>query len=134
MTISKMDAARRQLDCAIQLRLRGEDSLGVHTLAYAAFGILRDLVRDRAHQMEDVLAVLLNQSSKMGRDFSSVPNFLKHADRDPEGMLTAHSADSVHLTLAFSVRLWVELGGTKTPDMEAFAKLPDPYKPGYRAS
>jgi hypothetical protein len=70
----------------------------------------------------------------MGRDFSGVPNFLKHADRDPEGLLAAHSANSVHLTLAFAVRLWVELGGEKTPDMEAFVKLPDPYKPGYRAS
>ncbi len=132
--ISKMEAARRQLDCAIRLRLRDEDCLAVHTLAYASFGILRDLVRDTGHDMEDVLAVLLNQTSKMGRNFSGVPNFLKHADRDPEEMLAAHSANSVHLTLAFAVRLWVELGGEKTLDMQEFAKLPDPYKPGYRAS
>jgi hypothetical protein len=132
--ISKTEAARRLLDCAIRLRLREEDSLAAHTLAYAAFGILRDLVRDRGHEMEDVLAVLLNQSSKMGREFSGVPNFLKHADRDPEGMLAAHSPSTVHLTLAFAIRLWVELGGQETPEMQEFAELPDPYKPGYRAS
>jgi hypothetical protein len=84
--------------------------------------------------MNDVLAVLLDKSSKMGRAFSDVPNFLKHANWDPDGMLAAHSPNSVHLTLAFAVRLWIELGGEETPNMREFAKLPDPYKPGYRAS
>ncbi len=132
--ISKMDAAQRQLDCAVRLRLADEDSLAVHTLAYAAFGILRDLVRKRGHAMEDVLAVLHDKSSKMGRDLTEVPNFLKHAGTDPDGMLAAHSPNSAHLTLAFAIRLWVELGEEETPDMQDFAKLPDPYKPDHRAS
>jgi hypothetical protein len=73
--ITKLDAAERQLDCAVRLRLRNEDSLSVHTLAYAAFGILRDLIRERGHDIQEVLAVLLDKSSKMGCQFSEVPNF-----------------------------------------------------------
>jgi hypothetical protein len=49
-------------------------------------------------------------------------------------MLAEHSVKSVHLTLAFAIRLWMELGNRATPEMQEFAKLPDPYKPGYRAS
>lgn len=132
--ISKLEAARRQLDCAIRLRLANEDSVAVHTLAYAAFVILRDLVRKKGHSMAEVVGVLHDKSSKMGRDFSDVPNFLKHADRDPDAMLAQHSPTTVHLTLAFANRLWRELGNERTPAMQDFDKLPDPYKPGYRHS
>jgi len=132
--IGKIDAARRQLDGACRGRINNEDSLNVHTLGYAAFGILSDLVRARPHRMNDVLAILLDQTSKMGRQFREVPNFLKHADRDPEGLLAAHSPDTVHLTLALAIRLWVELGNHETEAMQKFMQLPDPYTPGYRAS
>ena len=132
--ITKPDAAVRQLDGACRLRLGNDDSLLVHTLGYAAFGILHDLVRARPHPVNDVLDILLDQSSKMGRAFKDVPNFLKHADRDPEGMLAAHSPDTVHLTLSLAIRLWVELGNQETEAMQKFMQLPDPYKPGYRAS
>jgi hypothetical protein len=49
-------------------------------------------------------------------------------------MLAAHSPHTVHLTLAFAIRLWAELGEKATPDMEAFGRLPNPYKPGLRHS
>jgi hypothetical protein len=49
-------------------------------------------------------------------------------------MLAEHSPKSVHLTLALAIRLWRELGNDPTPEMLEFAKLPDPYKPGYRHS
>lgn len=132
--ISKLSAARRQLDCAIRLRLANEDSVAVHTLANAAFGILRDLILKQGHDMQHVLTVLCDRSSKMGRDFKDVPNFLKHADRHPDRMLAEHSAKTVHLSLAFAIRLWRELGNEPTPEMQEFKKLPDPYKPGYRHS
>ena len=132
--ITKLEAAQRQLDGACRGRLNHEDSLNVHTLGYASFGILSGLVRARPHRMNDVLAILLDQTSKMGRQFREVPNFLKHADRDPDGMLAAHSPDTVHLTLALAIRLWVELGNQESEAMRKFMQLPDPYKPGYRAS
>ena len=132
--ISKMDAAQRQLDGAIRLRLANEDSLMIYTLAYAAFCILSGLVRARHDPVKHVLDVLLDQSSKMGRELRAVPNFLKHADRDPDGMLAAHSPDAVHLTLAFAIRLWIELGNQETDVMQKFMQLPDPYQAGKRAS
>jgi hypothetical protein len=98
--IDKIEAAGRQLDGACRLRLVNDDSLLVHTLGYAAFGILRDLVRHREHRMNAVLDILEDQSSKMGEKFREVPNFLKHADWYPDAVLEVHSEKDVHLTLA----------------------------------
>ncbi len=71
--IDKIEAAGRQLDGACRLRLVNDDSLLVHTLGYAAFGILRDLVRHREHRMNAVLDILEDKSSTMGGKFKDVP-------------------------------------------------------------
>ena len=46
-TVSKLDAATRQLHMAIRLYFQDADPLGVHTLAGAAHGILEDLSQKR---------------------------------------------------------------------------------------
>lgn len=132
--IDKTEAARRQLDSACRLRLANEDSLIVHTLGFAAFGILSDLVRHREHPMNDVLDILQDRVSKMWQEFRGVPNFLKHANSDPDGMLAAHTPDTAHLTLVLAILLWVELGNQPTEAMQGVIALPSPYMPGYRAS
>jgi hypothetical protein len=126
--ITKLDAARRQLDCAIWLRLMDMDSLAIHTLAYAAYGILRDLCHDRCEVMEMVDAIIDHTK------FAKVPTFLKHAEWDPQEMLDAHSPESVHLTLVLAIRLWNELGGKETSAMRDFSQFPNPYKPEHKAS
>jgi hypothetical protein len=50
--LTKQAAAQRQLDAAIRMTLRGEDELAIHTVAAAAYGIIRQLkkrgeLRDR---------------------------------------------------------------------------------------
>ena len=124
--ISKLDAAQRQLDCAIRLWLVDEDSLAIHTLAYAACCLLRDLFEG---QKREVL-----RKFEASQEFGKVPNFLKHADRDPEYVLTFHSKQSVRITLAFAIRLWEEHGRGKTGYMLAFSELDDPFEPKYMAS
>ena len=124
--IDKFDAAQRQLECAIRLWFVDEDSLAIHTLAYAACCLLRDLFGD---QKAKVL-----RKFETSQKFAEVPNFLKHADSDREYVLNAHSKKSVVLTLAFAIRLWEEHGREKTGLMLAFSELDDPFKPGHRAS
>jgi hypothetical protein len=41
--IDKIDAARRQLDASIRMFFSSEDILAVHTVASAAYRIIRDL-------------------------------------------------------------------------------------------
>ena len=121
--IDKFEAAQRQLDCAIRLWLVDEESLAIHTLAYAACCLLRDLF---GSQKGEVL-----RKFEVSQKFGEVPNLLKHADRDPEYVLNAHSRGSVHLALAFAIRLWEEHGREKTPCMVGFSELDDPFKPGH---
>ena len=124
--IDKFEAAQRQLDCAIRLWLVDEDSIAIHTLAYAACCILRDLFDS---QKREVLGKF-----EVSQKFGEIPNFLKHADRDPEYVLNAHSRLSVNLTVAFAIRLWVEHGREKTSYMVGYSELDDPFKPGHQAS
>ena len=51
--ITKIDVARAQLQEALRLRLTDGDGIAVHTLAYAAFEILRDLIKHQAHPMKE---------------------------------------------------------------------------------
>lgn len=45
--VTKIEAARRQIDAAIRMVLNREDELAVHTVAAAAYRILRDLLDKR---------------------------------------------------------------------------------------
>lgn len=45
--VTKLAAAKRQLQAAIRLFFMEEDELAIHTVASAAYGLLKDLKRDR---------------------------------------------------------------------------------------
>jgi hypothetical protein len=45
--ITKIAAAKRQLEAAIRMFFAGEDELAIHTIAAAAFRVLRDLHNNR---------------------------------------------------------------------------------------
>ena len=122
--INKLEAAQQQLDCAITLLLSKQDSLAVHTLAYAAYRLLYD------HHGASVQTLL--DELERSLEFRAIPNFLKHADRDSDAILKDHSLETTALTIALATRLWKELGRQETPAMIEFSKLPNPYKPGYR--
>jgi hypothetical protein len=86
--IGKLEAASRQLDAAIRLLFAGEDIVAVHTLAGAASGVLTDLVEHRAPDKSwDTFARDANKldPTTYRAIKNRTQNFLKHADRDPDG-------------------------------------------------
>jgi hypothetical protein len=119
--IGKLDAARQQLDCAI--RLLDSEDVAAHTLAFAAYGLLRDLL---GHGPDMEVLLRLEKRVKL----RNVPEFLKHGKHDPEAILKEHSHETAHLTITLAIRLWEEHGQELTPAMQNFGKRPDPYKPG----
>jgi hypothetical protein len=121
--ISKLEAARQQLDCAI--RLPDTEDLAAHTLAYAAYGLLRDLLGPGA-----TVKVLRKLEKRLS--LQDVPEFLKHAEWYPEAILKEHSAKTAHFTIRLAILLWEEHGQEQTDAMRDFCKRPHPYKPGYR--
>jgi hypothetical protein len=117
--IDKLEAARRQLDCAIRLYFDGEDSLSIHTLAYAAFRILFDLYP--RHRKDGFAEDLNKMIENFGwKPFTRIPNFLKHAEKDPGESIPDHSYDLTVTEIGFAATLYSRLAGRYTPEMRAF--------------
>ncbi len=56
--INKVEAARRQIDAAVRTTFSNEDDLAIHTVAQAAYRILRDLLDKRGRsEMEEIYAL-----------------------------------------------------------------------------
>jgi hypothetical protein len=115
--IDKLTAARRQIECAIRLVAAMEDELAVHTLVMAAMGVLKDLSKDRPYYELGIKPEL----TAMGIErFNAIANFLKHADRDPNGVLEPFTYEENDWRVGFCLLLYRDLAGKFTPEMAAF--------------
>ena len=81
LVVTKIAAAQRQLDAAIRLELRGEDALAIHTLASAAFRILRDLRTQRGQS--DIRDIFATGLFHLAHDFAAGKK-LPESMRTPE--------------------------------------------------
>lgn len=87
-TVSKIDAADRQLRQVIRLFFQRADAVAIHTLAAAAYQILIDLCEHKGIERELEDSAILNKLGVKEDVLAAVrkpQNFFKHADRDPEG-------------------------------------------------
>lgn len=90
LRISKIDAARRQLDCAIELWFLDKDEASIHTLAAAAYQIIHDLKEHRGITRDllyDSAMIKDEYRSKWINVLKRPVNFFKHANNDPEGTI-----------------------------------------------
>ncbi len=118
--ISKDEAAKRQLDTAIDLFFEGGDVLSAHTLAFAAFKVLLNLY---PHRGSDDFGQQIDKLIAEGvgwQRFSETANFLKHADRDPEGYLKDFDSERVLPVIGLATLLYRRLTGVFSRKMEAF--------------
>jgi hypothetical protein len=87
MIVTKLDAARRQLQTAIELWIDDRDPISVHTLAYAAYQVIHDL----NHHAKGPTLLLDSEFVKPSRrqEFinavKSAAVFFKHADARTKG-------------------------------------------------
>jgi hypothetical protein len=88
ITISKLDAARRQLRTAVTLWFTGGDPVSIHTLAFAAYEIMHVISKKRNPNRRDLLfdsAMIPDEVRKeYNLAFKKHANFFKHGDRDPD--------------------------------------------------
>lgn len=98
LTVSKLEAGKRQLDCAIGLWFREGDDVSIHTLAAAAYEIIHAIAQKRGIK-RDLLYDSYNIKDDYRKEFIGLArkpaNFLKHADRDPDGILELNSASTI---------------------------------------
>lgn len=117
--ITKIEAAARQLDIAIDLYFANADSLAVYTLAYASFKVLFDLY---PHRNADGFAAQLDavMAAEGWKRLAKPANFLKHADRDPDALLKAHHPEQGMSVIVLATLLYRRIAGDMTPKMRAF--------------
>ena len=120
LRISKIDAARRQIDSAIGLLFEGGDPVAVHTLACAGWRILRDLCEKRgtpAHLANKML-IRPGMEQKFWARLSRAANFFKHADRDADEILDTVEEEANDVVLFMATQSYVDLGYQLTAEME----------------
>jgi len=82
--VTKISAAERQLQCAVELFFADGDAVAVHTLVCASHGIIRDICR--AQGKGELLTDFLENKGDRGEQIRAAlrrpANYFKHADKD----------------------------------------------------
>lgn len=87
--ISKLDAAKRQLETAIRLYFNSADPISIHTLACAAHNILADLTKAYKQDPMALSGILIKEECRVRlmRKLREPQNFFKHATEDRESTI-----------------------------------------------
>jgi hypothetical protein len=119
--ITKIDAARRQINEAIRLFFERREELAIHTLAGASHEILKDI-----GQKQNIVGFLKNisliKSDKVTEYLKLVnypKNFLKHANWDTEEVLKFNPALN-EIWLFDSIHLYRQITGENPYEMNVF--------------
>ena len=124
LTISKLDAAKRQLETAIRLYFHHGEPVSIHTLVSASYNIIRDINTKRGGEKMVVKELLFDQVRperhvEFRKLLQRAENFFKHADRDHDGSLEFNPDESELLILDACTKYW-ELTGEHPPLFQIF--------------
>jgi hypothetical protein len=110
IVVTKLDAAKEQLDTTIQLFFKEEAPISQHTLLGAAHGVLRDVAASRGIKKSFKDSPLIAESERAGylKAVHMPQNFFKHADKDPNNRI-AFRYKLMPLLALDAIVLWVAL-------------------------
>ena len=121
--VSKLDAARRQLDMAIKLYMTEKDDVSIHTLAYASHSILSDVSAKKGidgYLFGHLKGVVKPEGEKeLFAKLNEAANFFKHADKDTDGILEFNT-ETTAFWLWDACMLYRSLTGEHTDDMKCY--------------
>ena len=121
--VTKLEAAQRQIDAAIRLLFNNDDPVAIHTVAAAGRQILMDLAKiDNTQVWQMMNQCIRPEMRKKWRNEveAKAVNFLKHADKDQDGVLENVDEKINDLTLFSACILYDDLGHKFTSEMSIF--------------
>jgi hypothetical protein len=120
-SITKIQAAERQLRVAIQLFFDRGDLVAILTLTSAAGRVLRDMGRHRgiASPFCDSDYIRPDRRKEFIEILNRAPNFFKHADKDPDEILAFHP-ESVPFEIFEAVLMYATIGQVWSPEALVF--------------
>ena len=123
LKFTKHEAARRQLELAVRLYFNDSDPVSTHTLAGAANELLRDLAKHSGQSpllKDQALEIVRPEHRKaVAAKLQEAQNFFKHADRDPDGVLSFDPGQT-ELMLLDSCWAYRRLVGERLPVLQTF--------------
>lgn len=131
-TVTKLEAARRQLNTAISLWFHGGDTVSVYTLSHAAYEIIHNLSRTK--RTRDLLFDSVVVKDEYRKQFNSMlrnpANFFKHAKREKADDETLEFYPSISEMFITYALLGLEFSGMSlTRPERAFALWVKIHKP-----
>ncbi|MDD1777318.1 MAG: hypothetical protein LUQ65_04045 [Candidatus Helarchaeota archaeon] len=119
LTISKLDASKRQLETVIRLYFSLGDPVSIHTLTSAAYNILRDINKNRGGKpliiKEQIIGYIKPEYQKEIRiKINEAENFFKHADQDHDAVIRFYP-DQSELLLLEACSVYSTLTGEMPP-------------------
>ena len=124
LQISKLDAAKRQLEMAIVLYFHEADPVSIHTLTAAAYNIIRDINAKRGGLPMYVKGLFFSiikeeYRQEIIKKIQAAENFFKHADKDSDEVLKFNPAQTELLILDACMKYY-EMTGEKVPSHVVF--------------
>ena len=121
ISVTKLDAAERQLREAIRLFLEDRDPVAIHTLASAAAQITADLLRAKGVSsiIRSGSMVKAERRKEVMRKIREPENFLKHAESDPTAVLRFNAGASSFFIFA-AIAEFELLAGRRFPGADVF--------------
>ena len=123
ITITKIDAAQRQLQTAVMLWFTGGDPVSIHTLAYAAYEIIHAVSKRMNPSRRDLLFDSLVVKDEHRSDFNLVlkkhANFFKHGNKADETAIDFHPVAS-ELFIMFSILGLSSCGAVRSDEEAAY--------------
>jgi hypothetical protein len=122
ITLTKIDAAQRQLASAIRLTFMGEDPVAIHGLVASAHRIIRDICAQRG-DVESYLQftdwIKPGREGEFWRVHNASANFLKHAEKDA-GQTHDLDVESADFMIMMATKWFKDLGNAISPEMSVF--------------
>lgn len=122
ITVTKLDAAKRQLRTAIRLWFEGVDPISVHVLAFSAYEIVHTLFKRKGLRglLFDNARIREEYRSEWAKRIKAAASFFKHAQKDPDAALEFWTPANEILIL-FSLRGLAEMGEPPELEWSAFS-------------
>ena len=122
LVISKLEAAERQLDQAIQMFFARSDAVSIHTLATASYQIITDICKRKGIKREIEDSQILEELGIKKELIASIrkpQNFFKHADNDHDGTVELNPMLTVVFIMS-AVQYLLSLRSRPTAECEVF--------------
>lgn len=124
LTISKLDAAKSQLETVIRMYFNSGDPVSMHTLAAAGYNVIRDINEKRGGKpmvvKDQIFEHVKPEHHKLLREkMNEAENFFKHADRDHDASLD-FNPDSTEFLILDACDKYAELTGELPPMFQIY--------------